>query len=57
MKLFERLRRSWLPQSGADHPLTERERNEARPLTASEEAARIETEFVGDDFDPDARRE
>ena len=57
MKLFERLRRSWLPQSGADHPLTERERNEALPLTASEEAARIETEFVGDDFDPDARRE
>jgi hypothetical protein len=55
VKLFERIRRFWLPGPGPDHPLSEEERDEDRPARAYDERARAAEEFVGDDFDPDQR--
>jgi hypothetical protein len=56
MNLFERIRRFWSSTPVDDHPLTEQEREEDHPEQAYDESARAVEEFVGDDFDPDARR-
>jgi hypothetical protein len=53
VNLLQRIRRFLESRSDDDHPLTEQEREEARPVTTFEERARVEQEFVGDDFDPD----
>ena len=57
MNLLARIRRLWFGGPGEDHPLTAEERDEDRPFTASDERARLEQQFVGDDFDPDERRD
>ena len=57
MNLLERIRRFWSSPAPPDHPLTEQERDEDRPASGYNERARVEEEFVGDDFDPDARRD
>ena len=57
MNLVERIRRFWLPRPADDHPLTEQERAEDQPERAYDERARVAEEFVGNDFDPDERRD
>jgi hypothetical protein len=56
VRLLDRIRRFWSSQPEFDHPLTEQERDRQPPATAYEERARLEQEFVGDDFDPDESR-
>ncbi len=57
MNLVERIRRFWSAGPGDDHPLTEQERAEDQPERAYDERARVAEEFVGNDFDPDERRD
>jgi hypothetical protein len=57
VNVFERIRRFWLPGRAEDHPLRKQERDEDRPTSAFDERARVEEEIVGDDFDPDERRD
>jgi len=57
VNLVERIRRFWSAGPGDDHPLTEQERAEDQPERAYDERARVAEEFVGNDFDPDERRD
>jgi len=56
MNVLERIRSFWRPRPADDHPLTARERDDDRPQSTYDELARTAEAFVGDDFDPDARR-
>jgi hypothetical protein len=55
--LLDRLRRLFRPRfKEPDHPLSEEERHDKPAATTFDERARLEEEFVGDDFDPDEPR-
>jgi hypothetical protein len=53
VSFLERIRRFWSSAPAPDHPLSEREREEDREMSADDEKSRALEDFVGADFDPD----
>jgi hypothetical protein len=57
MRFLDRLRRLFSERKPEpDHPLSEAERHDRPAATTFDERAKLEEEFVGDDFDPDEPR-
>jgi hypothetical protein len=54
MKTWDRIKHLWAPGPAPDHPLSDEERHDARPHTASEESAQFAGELLGRP-DPDDR--
>ena len=53
MSFLERILRFWSSPSPPDQPLSERERDEERWMSADDEKARALESLTGSDFDPD----